>query len=147
PEEESAELLGRAFDAWFEAALADPPEGVRRVLRRRPRGREPQGPREALRAAAAALVLHRDFPAGWRRAPFDRAGAIDAAMEDLAELAALAARADREDDYLARNLAEIARFVEEMRHLEAVRGRDHDGLEAELRTLARSRLVHWRWKG
>ena len=147
PEDESTGMLERAFDAWFQDALADPPEGVRRVLRRRPRGREAQRPREALRGAAAALVEHRDFPAGWRREPFDRAGAMDAVMEALAEVATLAARAEREDDYLARNLAEIAVFVEEMRHLEAVRGRDCDGLEAELRELARSRLVHWHWKG
>src|SRR5206468_13006838 len=124
-EDESSALLERAFDAWFQDVLADPPEGVRRVLRRRPRGREAQGPREALRGAAAALVLHRDFPAGWRRERFDRAGALDAAMQELAEVAALATRAEREDDYLARNLAEIAVFVEELRHLEAVRGRDH----------------------
>jgi len=145
PEDESAGILDGAFDAWFEAALVDPPEGVRRVLRRRPRGRDAQGPREALRAAVGALVLHRDFPAAWRRVPFDRAAAIDALMAELAELGSLAARAAREDDYLARNLAEIARFTEEMRHLEAVRERDHDGLEAELRGLAR--LRSWRWKG
>ena len=114
---------------------------------RRPRGRDARGPREALRAAAGSLALHRDFPAAWRRVPFDRDGAIDALLEQLAELGALAARASSEDDYLARNLAEIARFVDEVRHVEAVRGRDHDGLEAELRNLARSRLVHWRWRG
>ena len=35
PEDESERLLGEAFDAWFEHALSNPPEGVRRVLRRR----------------------------------------------------------------------------------------------------------------
>ena len=32
--DEAARLLERAFDDWFQAALADPPEGVRRLLRR-----------------------------------------------------------------------------------------------------------------
>ena len=49
------------------------------------------------------------------------------------------------DDYLTRNLAEIARFVEENTQLEAVRGRDYDGLEATLRDLARAKS--WKWKG
>ncbi len=147
PEDESEGLLDAAFDAWFEAALADPPEGVRRVLRRRPRGPDAAGPREQLRAAAGALVLHRDFPAPWRREPFAREAELDRAMEELAAAGALAARAQRADDYLARNLAEIARFVEETRRLEAVRGRDPDGLEAELRALARARSVGWHWRG
>jgi ATP-dependent exoDNAse (exonuclease V) beta subunit len=147
PEDESEGLLDAAFDAWFQKALDDPPEGVRRVLRRRPRGPGAAGPREALRTAAGALVEHRDFPAPWRREPFPRDAEIDRAMQELAELGALAARAERGDDYLARNLAEIARFVEEARRLEAVRGRDQDGLEAGLRELARSRAVHWHWRG
>ena len=33
-EDAASGLLDRAFDAWFERILADPPEGVRRVLRR-----------------------------------------------------------------------------------------------------------------
>jgi ATP-dependent exoDNAse (exonuclease V) beta subunit len=147
PEDASERLLDQAFDAWFQVALADPPEGVRRVLRRRPRGPDAGGPRESLRAAAGALVEHRDFPAPWRREPFGRDAELDRVMEELAEVGALACRADREDDYLARHLAEVAAFVEETRHLEAVRGRDHDGLEAGLRDLARSRSVHWHWRG
>src|SRR5271169_670428 len=30
--EEAADLMDRAFDTWFQSALADPPEGVRRIL-------------------------------------------------------------------------------------------------------------------
>ena len=51
-------------------------------------------------------------------------------------MGALAAESSWADDYLTRNLAEIARFVEENAQLEAVRGRDYDGLEASLRDLA-----------
>jgi len=147
PEDESQRLLGRAFESWFQGALAQPTEGVRRVLRRRPRGPRGQGPREMLRLAAAALIDHRDFEASWRREPFERNAAIDRVMERLAEIGALAARAASPDDYLAQSLAEVQRFVEETRQLEAVRGRDHDGLEAELRDVAKSRRVHWHWRG
>ena len=48
-------------------------------------------------------------------------------------------------DYLARNFTEIGRFVDENAQLEAVRGRDYDGLEASLADLARKRS--WGWKG
>ena len=54
-------------------------------------------------------------------------------------------RAPGADDYLTRNLAEISRFIEENTQLEAVRGRDYDGLEAMLRDLARAKS--WEWKG
>jgi ATP-dependent helicase/nuclease subunit A len=146
-EDEARALLDRAFETWFQRTLAEPPEGVRRVLRRKPIGFGAAGPRQQLRAAVAALVEHRDFDTAWRRVPFDRDTKIDTLLARLAEVAGLAARAKRESDYLARNLAEIQRFVDENAHREAVRGRDHDALEAELRDLARSRRIHWHWKG
>lgn len=146
-EDEAAQLLDRAFGDWFERMLSDPPDGVRRMLRRRPRDRDGQTPRQALRAAAAALVEHRDFTAAWRRDPFDRCGAIDRMLESLAEVGGLAGLASWADDYLAQNLAEIHRFVRENELHEAVRGRDYDALEAELRELLRSRQVHWNWRG
>jgi ATP-dependent exoDNAse (exonuclease V) beta subunit len=147
-EEESQALLEAAFERWFERALADPPEGVRRVLRRRARGFGAAGPRELLRRAAANLADHRDFPAAWRRPSFDRVRALDALFVELRELGQLAARAaDPERDWLAKNLAEIDRAVSEIELRERVSGRDHDALEAELRELARSRQVHWHWKG
>jgi ATP-dependent exoDNAse (exonuclease V) beta subunit len=140
-------VLNRVFDAWFERTLDLPPEGVRRLLRRRARGPNTKGPRDLLRDAVKALLDHRDFASRWRREPFDRDTEIDRVVGQLAELAALAARAANPDDWLAKNLAEIERFVAELRHREQVRGRDYDGLEAELRELARSRNVHWHWKG
>ncbi|RIK95991.1 MAG: ATP-dependent deoxyribonuclease subunit A [Proteobacteria bacterium] len=144
-EEEQQRLVDRAFDAWFERALADPPEGVRRVLRRRARGPNASGPRDQLRRAVECLLEHRDFPARWRREPFERDTEIDHLVAEMAEVGALAKHASRADDYLARSLAEIARFADEVRHREAVRPRDHDGLEAELRGVARWRS--WRWTG
>lgn len=146
----SAALLDAAFDAWFESVLADPPEGVRRVLRRRPERRfgaaAPFGPRALLRGAVGALVEHRDFEGAWRLEPFERGPAIDAVMARLVAAAALEARSDNPaDDWLAKSFAAIGRFTDEVALRESVRGRDHDGLEAELRTFARER--HWRWSG
>jgi ATP-dependent exoDNAse (exonuclease V) beta subunit len=141
-EDEAAGIADRAFESWFEAALANPLEGVARILRRRSRGHQP---REMLCNAFGSLIEHRDFPALWRRDPFDRRGAIDTIIEELAGLGSLAVRSSWHDDYLTRNLVEIARFVEENARTEAVRDRDYDGLEASLRDFARARS--WGWKG
>jgi len=135
-------LLDRAFDRWFEEKLAHPGEAMRRILRRRTRD---EGPRRLLRTAARDLVERRDFPAAWRHEEgFDRDGTLDALMEEMATLGAFAATGNP-DDHFVRSLTEIARFVADVRRREAVRGRDHDGLEAEL--LGVSREKHWRWTG
>jgi ATP-dependent helicase/nuclease subunit A len=146
-EDAADRALDAAFDAWFERTLADPPEGVRRVLRRTARNAYTGSPRAALRTAAASLVEHRDFPAAWQRVAFDRIAAIDALMAQLADLAALSPRADDPDDWLAKNLANLAHFANENALREGLRGRDHDALEAELRELARDRRIGWHWKG
>src|ERR1700676_2176834 len=145
-DEEAAALADQAFERWLQRILANPPEGPRRILRRRSGG-EP--PHEQLRTAMHMLCNHRDFAQGWRRDPFDRQGAIDVLLDELAEVGELASLSSWPDDYLARNLAEIASFVSEVTRLEAVRGRDYDGLEAELRDLStnRRRFKGWDHKG
>ena len=141
-EDVAAALFDRAFDRWFEASLVDPPEGVRRILRRR--ARDDHGPRELLRAAAWDLKERRDFDTPWAAAPFERAAEIDALM---AALAALGAAADslESSDFFTKSLVEIRRFVHEVERREAIGGRDCDGLEAELLQLVRA--THWRWVG
>ncbi len=141
-EDEAEALADEAFEVWFQRVLVDPPEGVRRILRRRSGW---QSPREQLRNAMHGLREHRDFPEPWRRDTFDRNGAIDALMLELAQVGMLGVDSSWANDRLTENLAEIARFIEETARLEAVRGRDHDGLEAELRRLARARS--WTYKG
>ncbi|HZR81469.1 MAG TPA: UvrD-helicase domain-containing protein [Candidatus Binatia bacterium] len=148
-EDQSRALLDGAFDGWFERELSDPHPGVRRILSRRGAWNGRNGPRELLRSAVDALAEHRDFPAAWRRDPFDRAAAIDRILERFAEVAPLAERALRAGDWLAKSFGEIARFVDENRLRELVRPRDHDALEAELRQFARGmpRARHWGWRG
>ena len=141
-EDQAADLMDRAFDSWFQNALAAPPDGVRRILRRRSRF---QKPRDALRNAATSLAEHRDFPTPWRRDPFNRTGEIDTLIQGLTELGELGPQASESDDYLAQNLCEINRFINENARLETIRGRDYDGLEAALSEVARYRS--WGWKG
>jgi ATP-dependent exoDNAse (exonuclease V) beta subunit len=145
PEDEAERLFETSFDGWFQDVLRAPPEGVRRILRRRARGRDRVGPREALRDAAWKLVGHRDFTRAWRVEPWGRVEAIDAVVAQLSDLAALAAEADSTgDEYLAKAFDKVRRFIDELTRRELVRGRDHDGLEAELSSLAR--LREWSWK-
>jgi ATP-dependent exoDNAse (exonuclease V) beta subunit len=137
-EDQATDLMDRAFDTWFQNALANPPEGVRRILRRRSKS---QQPREALRNAAAILAEHRDFPTPWRRDPFNRNSEIDELILRLTELGNLGPKASSTQDNLAQNLNEIKRFMDENARLEMVRGRDYDGLEFSLADLAR----RWSW--
>jgi ATP-dependent helicase/nuclease subunit A len=141
-EDEAQALADEAFDEWFETILADPPEGIRRLLRRRS---ERVLPREQLRGAMNSLREHRDFPSPWRRDAFDRNNRIDALITALAALGPLADDSSWPEDPLARNLAEIGRFIANAMRLEPVSGRDYDGLEAELRSLVR--LGSWRNRG
>ena len=137
-EPEARALLDLAFGGWFAQTLRAPPEGIRRLLRRRARRRDQLAPRELLRRAAWQLIEHRDFDAPWRRDPFERDAELDALILPLRELGALAALG-ADEDYLKKNLAEILRFVQDLDHREAVANRDHDGLEAALSDLARDR--------
>ena len=145
--DDAARLMEGAFDDWFQRALADPPEGVRRLLRRRQRGPNARGARETLLGAVRNLAEHRDYRTPWRRDPFAREAALDGALAQLEELTAVSERASHPDDWLAKNLANLERFVAENRRRERVRGRDHDALEAELRELLRDRRRGWHWKG
>ena len=150
PEDESRRLLERAFEGWFEEVLRLPagrlPEGVRRVLRRRARSAFQQGPREQLLGAVRSLAEHRDFRGPWRREPVERGAALAALLDELGSLGSLAAIAEHPDSWLGKNLAELARAVTEIRLRQSVAA-DVDALEADLRELARSRQIHWHWKG
>ena len=145
-DDEASSLLERVFDRWFQQALDDPPEGVRRFLRRQPWS-QGSGPRETLLAACAQLVEHRDHPSPWRRDPFDRRAAIDHVLGELRGLAGLAEHARSRRDYLAASLRHIAEFVARVDMRERDGERDVDLVEAELVALATDRDVDWFRKG
>ncbi|HKA29897.1 MAG TPA: UvrD-helicase domain-containing protein [Candidatus Binatia bacterium] len=145
PDDVARRLFARVFDRWFEAQLAAPGPGVRRALRQHVRGKRGQdGPRGRLRHAAWELVQWRDFPTRWRHEDFDRDAAIDAVMQTLAGVGPAPPIDDRSDNS-DRSVSAIERFVADVARREQITGRDYDGLEAELRALARDR--HWKWTG
>ena len=79
-EPEADRLYSRAFAAWLQETLKDPPEGVRRALRRTSMpsfGERNDGPIGRLRGAGRALADSRDFPHPWSRPAFDRRERID----------------------------------------------------------------------
>jgi len=137
-EDEADRMFQQAFDGWLQRTLADPGEGVRRILRR-------TEPVDQLRSAGKALINRRDFTGPWRRDPFDRAAALQALLDELATLAALAPRAARQDDPLAKLATRVANWQDDLARREALRGRDLDGLEAELTAVAR--WWEWRYSG
>src|SRR5579859_4847794 len=95
-EDAAGAIFSAAFDRWFEGALAAPGEGLRRILRR-PDVTDREGPRPLLRAAAQELIEWRDFDAPWQHEPFARDREIDALVEEIEALGALAAEGDPED--------------------------------------------------
>lgn len=136
-------VFEQAFSKWFEQMLSAPPEGVRRLLRRVPRYSNDDSPRTKLLSAAFQLSEHRDFQTPWRRPPFEREPRVDALVVQLEALAATVPKLSDsyETSQFAKNLREIARFVDDVHHRERVRPRDYDGLEASLRDLS----LDWNW--
>jgi ATP-dependent exoDNAse (exonuclease V) beta subunit len=132
-----------AFQRVFQDLLQQQPEGVRRALRRKGRGRDAETPRQALFSATQQLIEHRDFATPWKRAPFDRVAALDAVVPALRAFASHAPnvrlRGDRSSRFLDL-LHKVRRFVADLDHREAVAPRDHDGLEAQLKDLGSSRF-------
>ena len=65
--DESSALLDRAFDAWFQAILSGPPEGVRRALRRARPGRHVRRVGAAARRCSTTSGLRSTGFEGTRR--------------------------------------------------------------------------------
>ena len=142
-EPDAERLFGQAFDLWLQAQLEDPPEGVRRSLRRTSRFSrfadpdQGNGPADRLRRAGWALCDWRDFPAAWTREPFDREAVIDEVVAHLHAFADLAERAqNKKKDGLYFHTWPARRLSQDIRSAEKAGPRDHDGVEAALVELA-----------
>jgi ATP-dependent helicase/nuclease subunit A len=142
-EAEADRLYGRAFRAWLQEVLRDPPEGVRRALRRSSPpsfgSRANDGPIERLRSAGRTLAENREFPAPWSRPPFDRAAEIDRVIELLHRLADLTASPSSERDNLYLDTDAVRRLSRQIRLEQSFGSRDLDGWEARLIDLMRDR--------
>ncbi len=138
-------LFDRAFDGWLEEALADPPEGVRRALRRRTRGgfgsnTSPSEPTRRLADAAWRLAEWRDFTAAYRREPFAREARIRTVVQALLAFADLSAQAGNQRSdrlYLATRPARL--LADSIRSPVAGNRPDDDSLEARFVELSANR--------
>jgi ATP-dependent exoDNAse (exonuclease V) beta subunit len=142
-EGEAEALFAEAFERWFPRVLESPPEGVRRIMRRPSSWNS--SARDQLRGAGWRLAEQRDFPGAWRRDPFEREDAIDDLLEQMGSLARIDGQITDRDHYLARCLARIARWLDDLTLREATFVRDHDAIEAGLRSMRR--WSEWRWRG
>jgi ATP-dependent exoDNAse (exonuclease V) beta subunit len=145
-EPEALALYRRAFDRWVEDELERPREGLRRGLRRRA-SLDDGDPLERLRRAGWTLCDWRDFRAPWRREPWAREAAIDALIERVHAFAALLRSCASPADGLYADTWLARRISDDVRVREPLAPRDHDGLEAGLVELARSRQFRRPRKG
>ena len=142
-EAQANSLLSEAFDAWLRGRLEDPPEGVRRSLRRPSRwsgGADSDGPVERLRRAAIDLNQWRDFRTPWTRDAFDRAGAIDRLLSLAHALADVTAQPSSQRDNLFLDTEAVRALSTDVRRdMASGAPRDDDGLEGRLVELSRNR--------
>ena len=138
PMDESAaeQLYGEVFRFWLQRTLENPPEGIRRSLRRRAMD---DSPIDRLQRAAWTLVSWRDFPGAWRRAPFDRNSNIDKLVEQLHQFADFTRQAAKFDHPIYVGSWRARQVSDHIRATERTHPRDYDGLEAEFVFLSRQR--------
>ena len=144
-EQQAERLFGEAFAAWFQRHLADPPEGMRRSLRRAGRGFragqvDEDGPMERLRRAGWELAQWRDFRAPWMRQPFDRAGDAERLSGLVHRVAELTASPSYVNDNLFLDTAPVRRLSATLRATrDSGAPDDLDALESQLVELRRNR--------
>jgi ATP-dependent exoDNAse (exonuclease V) beta subunit len=143
-EAQADRLYARAFRAWLQDALQQPPEGLRRALRRTSApgfgtGSMDDGPIDRLRRVGRMLAEWRDFPTPWRRPPFDRIAAIDELLELVHRLADLTSAPSFDRDNLYVDTDAVRQLSRRLRLEASIGQRDDDGWEARLVDLGRER--------
>jgi ATP-dependent exoDNAse (exonuclease V) beta subunit len=155
-EGQAERLFGDAFAGWFQSQLEDPPEGVRRSLRRPSRAMRPgevdkDGPVERLRRAAYELAQWRDFRGEWTRDPFDRAAAVAPIIELVHRVAEVSAKPSYSGDNLYLDTEPVRRASRDLKEIEFripnPESRDVEFLESRLIELHRNRDFKRRRKG
>ena len=141
-DDERSALLEQTSDRFLEAALANPPEGIRRLLRRPRTWGDPITTRVRLASEITNLAEQRDLATTLRRDPFDRDAEIDTLVLELDRLTAMGAHAEKHDK-LVRPFAAIRRELDAQREAERTRPRDHDDLERALVQIAVGRAYEW----
>ena len=153
---QSDRLYDRAFGAWLQEELRDPPEGLRRALRRTNAPvflESPGGAVDRLRRAGRLLAAWRDFDAPWQRPAFDLAGAIASAVASLHRLADLTAAPASQRDNLFLDTDAVRRLSRQIRLETSFEApsrpgtRDLDGWEGRLVDLVKERGLSRTRKG
>lgn len=150
-EAQARRLYDRAFGSWLQDALADPPEGVRRALRRTSAsvfdrdGRD--GPVGRLRGAGRALAGSRDYPALWSRPPFDRVGEVQRLVAKLHQFAEITSGPVSTRDNLYADTDVVRRLSRQISLEQSSGHHDVDGWEARLIELLRDRKLAYSRKG
>ncbi len=142
-ETQARQLQREAFKLWLQRTLKDPPEGVRRYLRRDVR----RGPADSLYEAASKLAMWCDYPAPWRRPEFDRLSAIDSIVGQLQKFAQLTSVCSDATDRLYLSTLPGRRLADQITAWEAVAKRDYDALEAQLVGIYKDRQFREPQKG
>ncbi len=138
-------LYDEAFRRWMEEQLANPPEGVRRSLRRPgfsgfgSQNDADAGPIGRISRAGWELIQWRDFDGTWTRPPFDRQSRINTLAAQLIDFAELLANPANPYDNLYYDSRQARQLCDDLRRTESVVGRDFDRLEAALIELGRNR--------
>jgi ATP-dependent exoDNAse (exonuclease V) beta subunit len=118
-EPQADRLYSRAFRTWLQQVLEDPPEGLRRGLRRTSApsfaGAESSGPIDRLRGAGRTLAEWRAFPEPWDRPRFNRASEIDRLLDALHRLADLTSAPASERDNLYIDTDAVRRLSRQIR--------------------------------
>ncbi|HEX8801727.1 MAG TPA: UvrD-helicase domain-containing protein, partial [Terriglobales bacterium] len=125
-----------AFRTWLEGVLENPPEGVRRSLRRSSRDDHAIG---RLESAGLTLSAWRDFTAPWNRPVFYRVAEIDQSVQQLHEFSDLTRKADSTEHEVYQQTRAARDLSDYVKTVEKSRPRDYDGLEDRLIALGKSR--------
>jgi ATP-dependent helicase/nuclease subunit A len=138
-DQESGRLHRKAFRAWLEQRLDEDSPGLRRAFARLSwrDGWEDSSAIDQLQRAGWKLVEWRDYPAPWRRDPFDREAEIDTLARITRDLSALSSRPRRVTDDLFRGLAPARALAAWTEQIAGMGRRDYDALEGRLLKLGR----------
>ena len=141
-EPQAKRLYERAFRAWLQESLRQPPEGVRRALRRSAGpafsagGIEDSGPIGRLQSAGWDLVEARDYPAPWHRPSWNRLSEIQRLVDGLHQLSDLSAAAASKNDNLFYDLDAVRRLSRQIRLEQDFGTSDLDGAAGQRQQIA-----------
>src|SRR5262245_47602002 len=143
-------LYTRAFRAWLQDALRDPPQVLQRALGRTSSpsfGDMEDGPIDRLRRAGRQLAEWRDFPEAWQRPPFDLHGELDRLISALHKLAALTKDPSSTKDNLYLDVDAVRRLSRQIELEQNSGAPDSVGWEGRLIDLLRDRAFSRPRKG